>query len=111
MPKDSNNEAGSDCPSTTGSLVVAKFDVPTTGNVHLDQQIQWAVQSALSAIVPQLCAEIVNGLQRSVAIYERFPAPKPGTILNRNTAVDKICECGRVVTFPLSKLNPENSEL
>ena len=109
LQSDAPTEAkGQGLPTLHGSLVPVQFDRPTTGNVHTDQQIEWAVDSALTAIKQKLCAEIVNRLKREMQIYERFPAPKPGTILNRGTAVDKVCQCGRVVTFQISKLHPEN---
>ncbi|MFT3992502.1 MAG: hypothetical protein QM680_13965 [Luteolibacter sp.] len=48
---------------------------------------------------------MANSMKRELECLSKYPPPTPGTILNRGTSVDKVCHCGRVVTFPLHSQN------
>lgn len=89
------------------SVVPVQFEA-STGNVHIDQAIEFAAELAMGKIKRMLVAEITSAMKTALEANAKYPAPKPGSVLNRGTAVDKVCLCGRVVTFPLTSKKEPN---
>lgn len=83
------------------SIVPVQFET-STGNIHIDKAIEFAAELAMGKVKRMLISELVSAMKVALEANERYPAPKPGSVLNRGTAVDKVCKCGRVVTFPLT---------
>lgn len=78
----------------------------STGNVHLDQAIEFAAEMAMGKVKRMLVAEMTSALKEAIEMDSKFPRPPRGAILNRGTAIDKVCQCGRVVTFPIHEAKP-----
>lgn len=82
----------------------------STGDVHIDRAIELAARSASLKVAHMLAGALMTAMKRELEVYDKYPAPKYGAVLNRGTCIDKVCECGRVVTFPLHE-SPEPDPL
>jgi hypothetical protein len=88
-------------PESNLTVVPVQFET-STGSVHLDQTIEHAAEIAMGKVKRMLVSEMVSAMKAALEANDKYPAPRPGSVLNRGTAVDKVCLCGRTVTFPLT---------